>query len=460
MGASDPGRNGHRLASIPLPPPCRANTIFSTVRPVKMTTNADDLVVEKRTEGVFRVNTSVYTQRNILEKERDRIFNSCWLYFGHEEELSSPGSFLVRRISNRSILVIKGLDGVIRGFHNTCIHRGTMICREPSGIAKRFVCPYHGWTYSDSGRLLGSPAGYDPKQNAEGKLGLTPVPHLSSRQGFIFINLGSRPASLADYLGQSGPFLDLVAAELREDFSKLEIVDGMRSHEVAANWKITVENHAADTYHQAFAHRRLVDFGRRIAQGFAANTSDANDFWRSAVGAMVAKALAQGHHWTVFDQQVALEIIRKELRTRLPGLIDFQYTRKSYVLFIFPNLVLQQDPILGTVWRSFTPVAEDKTEICTWLIGKKDEAAEERIARVRAFNLFWGPTGFAVPDDFEIFELVQRGIDNGGLEWMDFSYNLHQADPSDSVDASYLLQRNFWKRWHELTASEDAHGSR
>jgi phenylpropionate dioxygenase-like ring-hydroxylating dioxygenase large terminal subunit len=50
-------------------------------------------------------------------------------------------------IADDSVIVVRGRDGVIRSFFNTCRHRGSLVCHGESGHAPRLVCPYHQWSY-------------------------------------------------------------------------------------------------------------------------------------------------------------------------------------------------------------------------------------------------------------------------------------------------------------------------
>src|SRR6202012_3972817 len=86
----------------------------------------------------------------------DHVFARSWLMIGFEVEFPESGSFLSLTIGRNPILLVRGRDGVIRGFHNTCRHRGSQICAEGKGRSSRLICPYHKWTYDLDGRLIGA----------------------------------------------------------------------------------------------------------------------------------------------------------------------------------------------------------------------------------------------------------------------------------------------------------------
>ena len=78
--------------------------------------------------------------------ERECVFRTVWLYVGREEEVARPGDYPVRRVDvcRASVLLVRGQDGVLRGFHNVCSHRGNTLAWETTGNCKNFSCKFHG----------------------------------------------------------------------------------------------------------------------------------------------------------------------------------------------------------------------------------------------------------------------------------------------------------------------------
>jgi hypothetical protein len=72
------------------------------------------LIIDDRERGLFRVHRSAMTSVEVLELERERIFDRCWLYVGHESEIEKPGDFKRRSVGGRPIIFIRGADGVAR----------------------------------------------------------------------------------------------------------------------------------------------------------------------------------------------------------------------------------------------------------------------------------------------------------------------------------------------------------
>ncbi|MDE2440977.1 MAG: Rieske 2Fe-2S domain-containing protein, partial [Betaproteobacteria bacterium] len=99
---------------------------------------AGNWIIDDPVEGVFKVNRSAFTSQEVLELERERIFDRAWLYLGHESELPNPNDFLTRSVAGRELIFNRNRKGEFQAFVNTCPHRGAQVVREPSGNAISF----------------------------------------------------------------------------------------------------------------------------------------------------------------------------------------------------------------------------------------------------------------------------------------------------------------------------------
>ncbi|HTX63751.1 MAG TPA: Rieske (2Fe-2S) protein, partial [Acidimicrobiales bacterium] len=153
--------------------------------------------------GIFRVHRSVYRDERIFDRERERIWGRAWLYLGHASEVPRPGDFKLRTIGGRELIFLRDVHGKVRAFLNACPHRGTAVCREPEGNAKRLRCFYHAWTFDTEGRLvsLPSPEAYPGTDEFRDRLGLRPVARLEVLHDFVFICFAPSGPDLAAYLG-------------------------------------------------------------------------------------------------------------------------------------------------------------------------------------------------------------------------------------------------------------------
>src|ERR1700682_4859888 len=93
------------------------------------------------------------------ERELEVFWYAKWIAVAREEEIPTPGDWRVARIGTQSLVVVRDEEAQIRAFHNTCRHRGSVLCTGENGRfeRKRIVCPYHSWTYDLSGHLIATP---------------------------------------------------------------------------------------------------------------------------------------------------------------------------------------------------------------------------------------------------------------------------------------------------------------
>src|SRR3954452_23160614 len=154
----------------------------------------------------------VYSDGEIFELEKRRVFGRAWMFLAHESEIPEPGDYVVRRIVDDSFIVVRDEDGRVRVLFNMCVHRGMQVCRSELGNASHFRCPYHAWTYKNTGELAGVPFhrdAYGGEGGVERKgTTLIPAPRKDIRNGMIFASLAPEGPSLDDYLGDFAFFLD------------------------------------------------------------------------------------------------------------------------------------------------------------------------------------------------------------------------------------------------------------
>ena len=111
-----------------------------------------DLVAAQKPGWALHQN--FYTDPDIYQLEMDRIITRNWIMAGHVSQLPEPGDYMVFRLANESAIIVRGKDAEIRAFANVCRHRGSLVCLNDQGTLRKFVCPYHGWTYNLEGDLI------------------------------------------------------------------------------------------------------------------------------------------------------------------------------------------------------------------------------------------------------------------------------------------------------------------
>lgn len=175
------------------------------------------------------------------------MLKSVWLYACTVAHVKNPGDFYVFELGNNSVMIVRGKDGEIRAFYNTCTHRGARICGTATGSTPRLMCPYHYWTFNLDGRLLAArdmPEGFD-----KGAHGLRPVA-LENVGGLLFLCLGDNP-----------PPIDRAKADIADQIElfqldKLKVAYVEELHD-DANWKLVMENNR-ECYHCEGNHPELL----------------------------------------------------------------------------------------------------------------------------------------------------------------------------------------------------------
>ena len=128
--------------------------------------------------GTAPLATEPYVSEEHFALERDRVFRRSWLNVGRVEEIPEAGDYFVHDVAvcNTSVLVIRGSDGIVRGFHNVCSHRGNTLAPDNRGsCGGALVCGFHNWAFSDKGELVGVPEEENFFDLDKREHGLTPV---------------------------------------------------------------------------------------------------------------------------------------------------------------------------------------------------------------------------------------------------------------------------------------------
>ncbi len=420
-----------------------------------------ELVIDDRERGLFRVHRSVFTDPDILARERERIFDRCWLYAGHESEVREPGDFVTRRVAGRPVIISRGRDRKVRVLLNSCTHRGAAVCREPRGNAKAHQYVYHGWSFTPEGELLGIPGKFAYSEAFDQReLRLRePAGGTSVYRDFIFVNFNpANEVSLADYLWDAKDCIDLVADQ---SAGRMEITSGTQSYAVRANYKLLVEN-SIDAYHAPVNHKRYFDWLveanalDRMKTGFEREADEADRF--------APEALGNGHstpgrgrttwgrpmaHWIPYfgkEREPHFKEMYRRAVERLGPERAYRVCMCSGNLQIFPNLLIND--LMSTNVRTYYPVEPGYVEVSSWCLAPEEEHPEERALRLDNFISFLGPGGFATPDDIETVESCQRGFDSvREVEYSDVSRGMKSPTLTERDE---LQIRAFWRQWARL----------
>ena len=245
----------------------------------------EDLIIDDRRRGIFRVHRSSMTSVDLFRREQEQIFDRCWIYLGHESEVEHPGDYLRRTIAGRPLFLVRGKDDQVRVFLNSCTHRGALICRRDAGNADVLQCFYHAWSFNTNGELIGVPGedAYGPYFD-KSELGLKQPPRVESYRGFYFVSFNPHVDDLVTYLAGAKDYLDLIVDQAEEG---MRVIRGSNKYTMKANWKLLVEN-SLDGYHLVPTHQTYLDYISSLGTDDSGQTAASR-----IVG--TAKALGNGH---------------------------------------------------------------------------------------------------------------------------------------------------------------------
>jgi p-cumate 2,3-dioxygenase alpha subunit len=358
--------------------------------------------------------------------------------------VEQPGDYRRRTVCGRPLFFVKGSDGEVRVFFNTCTHRGATICRRDDGNTNVLQCFYHAWSFNTKGDLIGRPdeAGYSEGFD-RAKMGLKSPPRAENYRGFWFVSFNPEVEDLPTYLAGAKEYIDLIVDQSQEG---MRVIRGSNKYTMRANWKLLCEN-SLDGYHAFPTHKTYFDYivslwpempkgvegvGRALGNGHTV----------IEYGAVFGRPIA---FWTpLFAEDTKEEIART--RGRLVEQFGEERARRMCEtgrnLLIYPNLVIND--IMAITIRYFDPVAPDNMQVTAWELAPREESERLLATRLDSFLTFLGPGGFATPDDVEALESCQAGFSASGVEWSDVSRGMHR----NAQAADELQMRGFWRRWH------------
>ncbi|WP_433282201.1 Rieske 2Fe-2S domain-containing protein [Pseudonocardia xinjiangensis] len=398
-----------------------------------------------------RVHGSVYTDPALFAEEMRSIFGRTWVYVAHESEIAQPGDYRSTRIGTQPVIVTRDADGEIHVLLNRCRHRASLVCRERSGNATFFRCPFHGWTYRNSGELLGVPMNrrYSPEHLDKPALSLTPVARVDSYRGLVFASLNPDVPDLVEHLGGVRQYLDRVF--LHPAFEKtLNLGAGRNVHDYPANWKHAAEG-GVDGYHAITLHEtwfKIRDQSPDRPHARLGSRDETIGYSEAHPGGHVLLA-----RWPSDGDVEAFRKAYPEYTSRLESEHGSELLRDflgQFNVLIFPNLHITLQNL-----RVITPISPTRTQITMspMLIG--DAPDELNAERLREFEEAFATGSFIAPDDSEAFVCVQEGVAAEVDPWLLLSRGLHDEErlpsggyrgkPSDETP-----QRGLFREWKRL----------
>ena len=322
-----------------------------------------------------------YQCETIFQRERDHMFARLPTVVAHVSELSTAGDFVKREVAGRSILVTRDAKGDVHAFLNICRHRGTQLVDDESGCKHRFTCPYHAWSYANTGELVSVPhmdTGFPDLD--KGQYSLKPL-QCQERFGFVWVI--ATPDVSFDF--------DAYYAPIAAEAEGLDLATMAIAHEEKkvhnSNWKILVEG-GIESYHFKVAHRKT------IGPYFEDNLSSYQML---------------GDHMRSVLMRSSMHVLRNQPidQWRLRDHANIIYT-----FFPTTQLLVQKDHV---VWINSRPVSASQTELRLATLVPKSRLAEEA---------YWLKnhqiTSTTLNEDFVIGESIQKGFASGANDVITF----------------------------------------
>lgn len=430
---------------------------------MKIETFDEPLVRVDREKKSFRINRQAYASQEVFEREKERIFNKCWLYLGHESEIPNKGDFIVRTVIGRNIIFQHTRKGELAAFYNVCTHRGAAVCWDKKGNTKVHSCRYHGWVFDTEGKLksVNANSGYPEDMNADGHLDLPQV-RLESYAGLYFVNFnGDKAISLYDYLGERArDLLDSITAQSLTN--EMEILPGEHVYSINANYKLLAEN-SIDGYHARPVHQSYLEFladkhtdsqGANVMQTMANYHETGGTHAIGNGHGMLSSNIPTGRPVAYWLEEWGPEI-KKEIDETRARLTETHGKEKAdYICdmqknaLIFPNLVIND--ILSLTVRVIEPTSPTTLKVNAWSMAPKGESDALKAIRLDNFVSFLGPTGFGSPDDGSMLNSAQKSIAACPTEWTELSKGLQDVDDlriaSGSPEDETHMQ-GYWTQW-------------
>jgi phenylpropionate dioxygenase-like ring-hydroxylating dioxygenase large terminal subunit len=398
-----------------------------------------------------RVHGSLYTDPEVFEAELERIWYRTWVYVGHVSEVPEPNDYVLKSIGPQPVIMARDKQGQIHLLLNRCAHRANLVCDAERGNSSAFRCPYHGWTFSNTGKLLGYPfsSGYGGTELKK-DLGLGRVPRIDQIHGFVFGSFAAEGPALREHLGAAAGAFDRLARLSPE--GEVELTAGWLKHKVKANWKMLVENET-DGYHPQFVHASI----------FSVAKSGIGDLYGEKSTA-VSRDLGEGH--TENDLRPEFRRAGQPLgwfgttADRMPEYVSRM--RSAYGeaaeeilidgsphVMVFPNLFIAEIQLFV-----IQPLAVDETVQHVTAIQLKGAPDMNRRMLQQTIGSV-GPAGFLLADDSEMYERNQRGVQARTPEWLVLRRGTHRerldedgftiGDATDEVP-----QRAIWRHYRSL----------
>ena len=321
----------------------------------------------------------LYFDPDFFEAEKRVFLRATPQVVCHEKEIAQPGEWRTLEYLGESVIVIRGDDGQVRAFANVCRHRGSRLVDGSGGCSKVLTCPYHAWSYSRDGRLVGVPHRYEYPGLQTETMSLFPVA-LENWRGFLFVTLEPGAPSVHEMMA---PYEHEVAPYR---FEELEAIGRVTLRPRPLNWKTIADNYS-DHLHIPVGHPGLT---RLFARNYKIEAQEHVDRME---GDLVEKI---SENWS---ERAYQHLLPKA--DHLPA----THRRKWLYYKLFPNVAFDIYPD-QVDFMQFLPISSTETVIREISYGLPDASRVMRAVRY----LNWRINRKVNAEDTELITRVQLGM--------------------------------------------------
>jgi len=241
-------------------------------------------------ESARTIPSDWYTDPAMAVRERHAVFADSWQCVGRAEQVRKPGEFLAAEIAGEPIAVVRGADGMLRGFFNVCRHRAAPVLNGESGCVSKLRCRYHGWTYDLAGKLIGTPEFEGVCNFEKAENGLAPLGEVLESGGFVWVHLNGAKTTVE----QSHPefFAEPMPADLQ--------FHARRVYDVNCNWKVYIDNYLDGGYHVNTVHPALagaIEYKEYRTELFAQSSVQTSPLQASTGGVGITRTGDAAYWW-------------------------------------------------------------------------------------------------------------------------------------------------------------------
>jgi phenylpropionate dioxygenase-like ring-hydroxylating dioxygenase large terminal subunit len=342
--------------------------------------NATDLA-----PGQHAVDAREYTSAERHDRDRAMLLASPQLV-GYVSELPEPGSFCTKTVMGRSILLTRTSAGTVKAFDNVCLHRQSQLAKG-CGTAKRFTCPYHSWTYDNTGLLVSVPGREGFPDVAPKSDGLTELP-ATEFAGFLWVALD--PGATLDIATHLGPLADELDSWGIGRWSPL----GEKVLDSPINWKLAVDTFA-ENYHFATVHRQT------FATIARSNCTVFDAFGR--------------HHRLIFPLNAILELDNTPEEQWNP------FHNMVVIYALFPNIVISVTIANGELFRIY-PADRPGRSVTVHQNSTPLDISDESVA-AGAQAVFDYAHATVRDEDYHLVAGLQANLESGARDQLVFGRN-------------------------------------